>query len=337
MKTTLSVLLESKVCVVADGAMGTNLFAIGLETGNSPELWNVEQPDRVASVHQGFIDAGADIVLSNSFGGTRYRLKLHNLQDRAAELNRAAVAVARGVADAADRHIVVAGDMGPLGELFEPLGSLTMEQGVDAFTEQAQALAEAGADVLWIETLSSREEVTAAAAGVATTGLPMVCTLTFDTAGRTMMGMSPEDAATICQTLVLSPVAFGANCGNGPAELVHAMVGLTRVVGPEAVLVAKGNCGIPEFLDGRIHYNGTPEVMADYARMACDAGARIIGACCGSTPVHLKAMVDALDGYAPKGVPSIDDIESVLGPLTAAAKTAGADRRQSRQQRRRGG
>lgn len=335
MKTTLSALLDTKACVFADGAMGTNLFALGLETGNSPELWNVEHPDRVASVHQGFIDAGVDIVLSNTFGGTCYRLKLHDLQDRAPELNRAAVVAARGVADAAERPILVAGDMGPTGELFEPLGSLTMELGIAAFTEQAQALADGGADVLWIETMSSREEVTAAAVGAAATGLPVVCTLTFDTAGRTMMGMSPEDAATICQSLDPMPVAYGANCGNGPAELVHAVVGLTRVAGPESVLVAKSNCGIPEFLDGHIHYNGTPEIMADYARMVHDAGARIIGACCGSTPIHLKAMVDALEGYQPKAAPGIDDIEAILGPLAAAAKTDGADRRQSRRRHRR--
>ena len=336
MKSTLSDLLDAKACVFADGAMGTNLFDRGLETGNSPELWNVEQPDRVASVHQDFIDVGADIVLSNTFGGTGYRLKLHGLQDRVGELNRAAVVAARGVADAADRPIVVAGDMGPTGELFEPLGSLTMDLGIAAFTEQAQALADGGADVLWIETMSSREEVVAAAAGAATTGLPMVCTLTFDTAGRTMMGMSPEEAASICQAFEPPPLAYGANCGNGPAELVHAVVGMTRIAGSRAVLVAKGNCGIPEFLDGHIHYNGTPEIMAEYARMARDAGARIIGACCGSTPVHLKAMVDALVGYEPQAVPGIDEIEARLGPLTAAAKTDGADRRQRMRHRRRG-
>ncbi len=150
------------------------------------------------------------------------------------------------------------------------------------------------------------------------------------------MGMSPEDAATICQTFEPPPLAYGANCGNGPAELVHAVVGMTRITGSGAVLVAKGNCGIPEFLDGHIHYNGTPEIMADYARMARDAGARIIGACCGSTPVHLKAMVDALAGYEPQAVPGIDEIEARLGPLAVAAKTDGADRRQSKRQRRRG-
>ena len=338
MSNSLTELLDSKAWVFADGAMGTNLFDLGLETGGSPELWNVEHPDRIASVHQGFIEAGAEIILSNTFGGSGYRLKLHALEDRVAELNRAAVEIARGVADASPRPIVVAGDIGPSGELFEPLGTMSMDDGVAAFTEQAQALAEGGADVLWIETMSSREEVAAAAAGAATTGLPMVCTLTFDTAGRTMMGMSPEDAAVFCHGLDPAPLAYGANCGNGPAELINAVLGVTRAAVPGAVLVAKSNCGIPEFVDGQVRYNGTPEIMADYARIAVDAGARIIGACCGSTPVHLRAIVDALSDYTPKPVPEISDIEAVLGPLAAAAKLGAGERPvRTRRRGRRGG
>ena len=324
MTDLLRQLLSSKPCLIADGAMGTNLFEAGLETGGSPELWNVDHPDRITAIHQGFIDAGADIILTNSFGGSRYRLKLHQLDDRVAELNRAATGAARAAADGAGRTIVVAGDMGPTGELFEPLGTLTMAGGIDAFTEQAQALAEGGADILWIETMSSLEEVEAAATGAATTGLPMVCTLTFDTAGRTMMGMTPEDAAKFCQGLDASPVAFGANCGNGPAELVNAMTRLASAADEGAVLVAKSNCGIPEFVEGHIHYNGTPEIMSHYARMARDAGARIIGGCCGSTPEHLRAIVDALADYTPRAMPDIASIEALLGPLAAAAKPGGA-------------
>jgi 5-methyltetrahydrofolate--homocysteine methyltransferase len=289
-------------------------------------------------VPRGFIDAGADIILSNTFGGSRYRLKLHGFEDRVAEFNRAAVTIARGVADASPRPIVVAGDIGPSGELFEPLGTMSMADGVAAFTEQAQALAEGGADVLWIETMSSREEVAAAAAGAATTGLPMVCTLTFDTAGRTMMGMSPEDAAVFCQKLDPAPIAYGANCGNGPAELVNAVLAITRAAAPEAVLVAKSNCGIPQFVDGRVQYDGTPEIMANYARMAVDAGVRIIGACCGSTPTHLAAIVAALADYTPRPAPEVADIEAVLGPLAAAAKLGAGERpARTRRRRRRGG
>ncbi len=336
MSNLLAELLERKPYLVADGGMGTSLFALGLETGGSPEQWNVERPERVASVHQGYVDAGADIILTNSFGGNRHRLKLHKAQDRVSELNEAAARIARAVADGAGRDIVVAGDIGPTGELFEPLGPLTMDEGVAAFGEQARVLAAAGADVIWVETMSSGEEVAAAVSGAAATGLPVVCTMTFDTAGRTMMGVTPEEAAAFCRSLAPAPVAFGANCGNGPAELVNALVGLGRVAGPDDVLVAKSNCGVPDYIDGEIRYSGTPEIMADYARMARDAGARIIGACCGSTPDHLLAMVDALAGYAPGEVPDIARIEAALGPIASAVRRPGDGPTARRRSRRRG-
>ena len=170
-------MLASRPVLLADGGMGTGLFSLGLSTGDSPELWNVLQPDRVATVHRGFVEAGSDIILTNSFGGTRQRLKLHQAQDRVAELNGAAARLARGVADAAGRPVLVAGSMGPTGELVVPLGAMTMDEATAAFAEQAQALAAGGADLLWIETMSSAEEVEAAVAGAATTDLPVVVTL----------------------------------------------------------------------------------------------------------------------------------------------------------------
>ena len=173
------------------------------------------------------------------------------------------------------------------------------------------------------ETMSSGEEVAAAVAGAAPTGLPVVCTMTFDTAGRTMMGLTPEAAAEFCQALTPTPAAIGANCGTGPAELVNAMNGLARMAAPGSVLVAKGNCGIPGYHDGQIRYDGTPELMAHYARLACDSGARIIGACCGSTPDHLRAITDALDGYQPKDAPDVAAIEANLGPLSSATIQTG--------------
>ncbi len=139
-----------------------------------------------------------------------------------------------------------------------------------------------------------------------------------------MMGMTPEDAAEFCQGLDFIPVAFGANCGNGPAELVNAMTRLARVADGDSVLVAKSNCGIPEYIDGQVRYNGTPEIMGRYARMARDAGARIIGGCCGSTPEHLRAIVAALEGYSPQDMPGVAAIEARLGPLAEAAKPGGA-------------
>ena len=183
-------LLAERDWLLGDGATGTSFFAAGLKAGDPPELWNVDQPDKVHALHNGFIAAGSDIVLTNSFGGTANRLKLHDSQDRVHELNSTAAAIARECADAAPRPVIVAGSMGPTGDLFAPLGELSHEDGVAAFREQAIALKDGGADVLWIETISSEEELRAAMEGGATTGLPMVTTMSFDTGGRTMMGIT---------------------------------------------------------------------------------------------------------------------------------------------------
>lgn len=308
-------LLAERSHLIADGAMGTNLFERGLMSGDAPELWNVDHPDRVASVHQEFVDNGADIILTNSFGGSSFRLKLHNAQDRAYELCKAAAEVARGVADKAGRPVVVAGSIGPTGELFEPVGPVTFEAGRAAFAEQAKGLRDGGADVLWIETISSREESAAAVAGAAEAGLPVVSTMTFDTVGRTMMGVTPADAFRHLTTLPIAPVAIGANCGLGATENVLSLLGMREAVGPDSVLVAKANCGVPVFKDGAFSFTGTPELMADYARLARDSGARIIGGCCGTTGVVLKAIRDALDGYEPGEPPTMEAIVEKLGPL----------------------
>lgn len=308
-------LLSERSHLIADGAMGTNLFLRGLQSGDAPELWNVDEPEKIASVHQEFVDAGADIILTNSFGGSSYRLKLHNAQERAYELCKAAAEVARGVADKSDRPVIVAGSIGPTGELFEPVGPVTFEDGKAAFAEQARGLADGGADVLWIETISSREESAAAVAGAASTGLPVVSTMTFDTVGRTMMGVTPADAYRHLQTLPEVPVAIGANCGLGATENVLSILGMREEVGPDAILVAKANCGVPEFKDGAFTYTGTPELMADYARLARDSGAKIVGGCCGTTGVVLKAIRDALDGYEPGEPPTMEAIVEKLGPL----------------------
>jgi 5-methyltetrahydrofolate--homocysteine methyltransferase len=313
-------LLATRPWLLADGATGSNLFDVGLVSGDAPELWNTEQPAKITALHQSFVDSGADILLTNSFGGTRYRLKLHQAQDRVAELNTTAARLARAVADASAREIAVAGSIGPTGEIMEPIGPLSIAQATEAFAEQAQALAAGGADVMWIETMSSAEEVQAAVAGAATTGLPIVCTLSFDTNGRTMMGISPSDFAALEKTLVPRLTACGTNCGVGASEVVACIHNLAEAAGPDVVLVAKGNCGIPQYVDGAICYNGTPELMAVYARMALDAGARIIGGCCGTSPKHLRAMRDALEAHSPAPSPQLEDIVSALGEVSTGAR-----------------
>lgn len=313
-------LLATRPWLLADGATGSNLFDVGLVSGDAPEMWNFEHPDRIGNLHRSFVDAGADIILTNSFGGTRYRLKLHQAQDRVVEVNRSAATLARQVADASGREVVVAGSMGPTGEIMEPIGPLTFDQAREAFAEQALALAQGGVDVLWIETMSSPEEVRAAVAGASEAGLPIVCTLSFDTNGRTMMGLSPSDFAELEKSLHPRLAACGTNCGVGASEVVACIRNLAQAAGPEVVLVAKGNCGIPQYVDGAICYNGTPELMAVYARMALDAGARIIGGCCGTSPAHLRAMRDALDAHTKGDVPELTHIVDALGDVSTGAR-----------------
>ncbi len=312
--------LNSKPWLLADGATGTNYFQMGLMSGDAPEMWNFEHPDRVRSLHKQFIEAGADIVLTNTFGGNRHRLKLHDGQDKVREVNIAAAKNARAEADAFKaRTIYVGGSMGPTGEIYEPVGTFPYAEGVAAFAEQAAALKEGGVDVLWIETMSGEEELRAAVEGAATAGLPIVTTMSFDTNGRTMMGITPAGFGAMASTLSAQPVAIGANCGVGASELIATVMGITAAR-PDAHVVAKGNCGVPQYHDGHIHYTGTPELMADYARIALDAGAKIIGGCCGTSPEHLASMRKALEGHTKGSRPSIALVEEKLGAVSALAK-----------------
>jgi 5-methyltetrahydrofolate--homocysteine methyltransferase len=314
-------LLGEKDILLADGATGTSFFAMGLQSGDAPELWNVDFPERVAQHYQAFIDAGSDLVLTNSFGGTRYRLKLHKAEQRVAELNIAAASILREVVSKSGHEVIVAGSIGPTGEILAPLGDLQPEDAVAAFAEQALALEKGAADVIWIETMSSQEEVDYAVQGARQTDLPIVFTMSFDTNGRTMMGVGAADMMSLHQRLGVH--ACGTNCGIGASEVVAAILNMQASKpdgSDDLILVAKANCGIPEFIDGEIHYNGTPEIMARYAVMARDAGARIIGGCCGTSPEHVAAMRYALDNTAPGPVPSLDDVRRELGDVTKGAQ-----------------
>jgi 5-methyltetrahydrofolate--homocysteine methyltransferase len=273
--------------------MGTMLFEAGLQHGNPPELWNVEHPDRVAAVHAAYRQAGAQIMLTNTFGGNRFRLSLHKLEDRVRELNRAAALLLCGLVSKNGKETVVAGDIGPSGQVLVPYGTLTFEEARQGFAEQAAALIEGGVDLIWIETMADLEEVRAAVEGVRQVSrtIPLVTTMTFDTHGRTMMGVTPEKAITTLTSF--APVAVGGNCGNGPEEII-TVVEKMHAASPETILVAKSNAGIPELVGGRTVYRATPADMADYAVKAFRSGARIIGACCGSTPAHVQAIAAAL-------------------------------------------
>jgi methionine synthase I (cobalamin-dependent) len=331
----LSELLAEKGVLLADGATGTNLFAQGLEAGEAPELWNEAEPHKIVKLHQDFVDAGADIILTNSFGGTRHRLKLHNAQDRVHELNKKAAEIARGVADAAPRKVIVAGSVGPTGELLIPLGAMSYDEAVAAFVEQMEGLKAGGADVAWIETMSSPDEIRAAAEAAVKVGMPYTFTGSFDTAGKTMMGLDPKNIHGVAPDIGAGPLAVGANCGVGASDILASLLDMTEA-DPNATVIVKGNCGIPEFRGTEIFYSGTPPLMADYARLARDAGAKIIGGCCGTSCGHLAAMRAALDDYTPGPRPTIETIVDRIGPLRNKTATESSSQDSGRRNRRRG-
>jgi 5-methyltetrahydrofolate--homocysteine methyltransferase len=285
----LARLREGRV-IVADGAMGTMLQAAGLPAGVPPEGWLLENPGAVGDVHQAYIEAGSDLILTCTFGGTRPRLERSGLGGRVDQVNRRAAEVAR---EAADDGVFVAGDIGPMGEFLAPLGAMSYAEAVDVFAEQAAALVEAGVDVLYVETMSALNEMKAAVEGAlqASEGIPITATLSFDSHGRTNMGVRPEEAAEAL--LELGVDAFGANCGAtldmtlGAAETLHR-------VAPEMPLIVKPNAGKPRLAGDDVVYDATPDDMAAYARKFVALGARIVGGCCGSTPAHIAAIARAV-------------------------------------------
>jgi 5-methyltetrahydrofolate--homocysteine methyltransferase len=334
MSHPLQDLLNEKGVLLADGATGTNLFAEGLEAGEAPEVWNFEHPDKIRTHHQRFVDAGADIILTNSFGGTRQRLKLHKLQDKVFEVNEAAARIARSVAEKADHKVIVAGSVGPTGELFEPLGALTHADAVDAFREQIRGLKAGGIDVVWIETMSAAEEMQTASEAAIAENMPFVFTGSFDTAGKTMMGLHPRDIHKVSEPLAEKPFAVGANCGVGASDILASMLEMTDAQ-PDANVIVKGNCGIPEFRGSEIFYSGTPELMSEYARLAIDGGAKIIGGCCGTSYNHLAAMRHAIDTHHKRSRPTIAEVVEKIGPMrNKVAAEQGTEVRRERKGRR---
>lgn len=318
MTDPLSRRLAETPVIMADGATGTTLFNMGLSSGDAPELWNVDHPDRIRALYRGAVDAGSDLFLTNSFGSNAARLRLHDAADRAFELSRIAAELGREIADTAGRDVIVAGSMGPTGDIMEPMGTLSHARAVEIFHEQAEGLKAGGADVLWVETISAAEEYRAAAEAARLAGMPWCGTMSFDTAGRTMMGLTAADMVAMVDRLPHPPLAFGANCGVGASDLLRTVLGFAAQ-GPDRPVIAKGNAGIPKYVDGHIHYDGTPDLMARYATLAADCGARIIGGCCGTTPEHLAAMRAALDAHTPGPRPSLDDIAAVLGGFSSAS------------------
>jgi len=275
--------------IIADGASGTMLQAAGLPPGIAPEYWNLVKPAEIRALHQAYVDVGCDIVLTNTFGASGIRLEKVNLGDRTYEINLAAAKLARQVAN---DNVLVFGDIGPTGQLLEPLGRLSIEEAIATFAEQATYLAEGEVDAIFIETMSDLDEAVAAVKGAKqVTKLPILVSMSFDSHGRTMMGVKPEDAAI--RLWGLSVDAIGANCGRTLSETFEAVTKMRQAV-PHAILLAKPNAGLPREKDGKSIYDVSPHTMADYAIKFVKLGVKIFGGCCGSTPKHIEAVIEAL-------------------------------------------
>lgn len=337
MTDALSKMLATRDWIMADGATGTNLFNMGLSSGDAPELWNETQPEKIKKLYSYAVDNGSDLFLTNSFGGNAARLKLHDAGHRARQLSRISAEIGREIADKAGRPVIVAGSVGPTGEIMEPVGTLSHASAVEIFHEQADGLKEGGADVLWLETISAPEEYRAAAEAFALADMPWCGTMSFDTAGRTMMGVTAQDLVQLVESLPNPPLAYGANCGTGASDLLRTVLGFAAQ-GTDRPIIAKGNAGIPKYVDGAIVYDGTPELMADYAVMARDCGATIIGGCCGTMPEHLASMREALETRPlAETRPTLEQIAEALGPFSSANDGSGESGEPKRRSRRRRG
>ncbi len=284
--------LASGEVLIADGATGTMLLEAGLPMGTPGEAWILERPEEIMKLHRAYVEAGSQIILTTTFGGTRVRLKAAGLDVQVAEINRRAAELARQVAGG---DLYVGGDIGPTGEMMVPLGSLTYEAAVELFAEQSQALAAGGADCIYIETMSDLSEAKAAVEGARQgCDLPVFCTFSFDTHGRTSMGVSPTQAAQAMAALGVP--AIGANCGHAPEEVLDILPQM-RQAAPDAeaiALIAKPNAGLPRLVKRQVVYDATPERMAELARRYVELGARIVGTCCGSSPEHIAAIAVAI-------------------------------------------
>lgn len=281
--------LNAGEILVADGATGTSYQQMGLSIGVAPEEWVEDHPDRVVGLHRAFIEAGSDIILTDTFGGTPIRLRETRFAGRASELNRRAAKLASEAT--AGTHVLVAGSMGPTGMLMEPLGDLTASAAADAYAVQAAGLVEGGVDLLLLETFFALEEALAAIDGIRrVTALPLVVSFSFDQGTRTMMGLSPSSMVKAISPL--GTAAIGANCGRSLDDMAKVVMELAAL-NAGIPLWIKPNAGLPR-MDGDVaRYDTTPETMAAFAERFMDAGAQIVGGCCGSSPGHVAAIAAA--------------------------------------------
>ncbi|MDA2963001.1 MAG: homocysteine S-methyltransferase family protein [Actinomycetota bacterium] len=278
-----------KATLTSDGAMGTMLQARGLTDGGAPELWNVEKPEEIEAVLEAYAAAGSNFITTNTFGGTRGRLAMHGLEERLFELNKAGAQIARRVAD---RHpgCFVMGDIGPSGDLMEPMGTMSVESGQALFAEQIRGLVAGGIDAILIETMSDLGEVEAAikAAQEVAPNLPIIATMSFDTNLRTMMGVKP--AMAVQQLATLGVRIIGANCGRGTDEMAVIAQDMVNARPEGVFIITQSNAGLPKLQGDEFIYDGTPEELGKYAAQMKAMGVNIVGSCCGSSPAHTAAI-----------------------------------------------
>jgi 5-methyltetrahydrofolate--homocysteine methyltransferase len=284
-KENILKVLQKKL-LVCDGAMGTMLQEYGLSAGECPEYWNLTHPEQIKKIHEEYVKAGADLILANTFGGNRLKLEKFNLKDKLLEINTAGVKNAKA---AAKENTFVGGDIGPTGSLLEPLGFLKESEALDVFSGQAETLAEAGADFIIIETMIALEEAVLAATAAKKTGLPVMALMTFDINQddiRTVMGVDVPSMVKAFESAGVDII--GTNCGNG----IDQMIRVVRAVRKETkkFIIAEPNAGLPILKDGSIEYSGTPAIMAAKVPELIEAGANIIGGCCGTTPAYIKLI-----------------------------------------------
>lgn len=295
MATDLLTRLNQGELLICDGAMGTMLHQAGLQPGHCAELWNIDQPEDVGEIHKEYFEAGCDMVITNTFGGSRFKLKKFNQETLVIKLNQAGAKIARHTA-AEYPHKYVLGDIGPTGEFLQPVGEITYDELYSAFKEQALALFAGGVDAIIIETMSAIEEAVCAVKAVKENiSLPVIATMTFNPAGdkgyRTMFGVSPQQAAE--QLDSAGADVIGTNCGGVRVEQVAEIIREFRKY-TKKPLIAEPNAGLPKLVDGKTVYDESPEYLASLAPEMVKAGANIIGGCCGTTPAHIAAIAKAI-------------------------------------------